>query len=286
MTTHSPAPDPRISFRHFWSVPEPSPPSNAELRAGFTQDQEARGLKPDTLRKRELHLVAFDRWLGASYLTVTADQLGSFLDGRRLGDKARYLWLSNLHRFYVWAIGQELTGHDPTAKIERPRTARPVPRPARSDELAGALERASAVERCWILLAAYQGLKVSEIARLRWEDVLRAEGSLRIPVVGRRGVRIERFIRLHPDVIRELFALRMEPSGWIFTRPLGGPYPAERLSRALNVALRGLGVHATAEQLRHWFAREHLGATGDLRATQEALGHAWPATTANFVTPE
>ena len=67
---------------------------------------------------------------------------------------------------------------------------------------------------------------------------------------------------------------------------MGGPYPPERLSRALNVALRGLGVHATAEQLRHWFAREHLVATGDLRATQEALGHAWPATTANLVTPE
>ena len=138
-------------------MPEPSPPSNAELRAGFTQDQEARGLKPDTLRKRELHLVAFDRSLGASYFAATADQLAAFLDGRQLGDKAPVPGISNLHRFYLWAIAQELTGNDPTAKIERPRTPRPVPRPASSDELAGALERAAPLERCWILLAAYQG---------------------------------------------------------------------------------------------------------------------------------
>jgi integrase len=286
MTTSSTPVDPRISFRHFWATPEPVPPSNAELRVGFSRDQEDRGLKSDTLRKRELHLVAFDRWLGASYFTATADQLAAFLDGRQLGDKARYLWISNLHRFYRWAIDGGLTTVDPTAKMERPKTARPVPRPARSDELAGALERAARAERCWILLAAYEGLKVSEIARLRWEDVLKAEGNLRVRVIGRSGARSERFIRLHPDVLRELLALGEEPSGWVFTRPLGGPYPPERLSRALNVALRRLGVHATAEQLRHWFAAEHLAATGDLRATQEALGHAWPATTANLVTPE
>jgi site-specific recombinase XerC len=59
-----------------------------------------------------------------------------------------------------------------------------------------------------------------------------------------------------------------------------------RPDNRLNIVLRGLGVHTTAEQLRHWFAREHLGSTGDLRATQEALGHAWPATTANLVIPE
>ena len=51
MSAHSPPVDLRESFRRFWAAAaEVVPPSNAELRAMFTGDQESRGLQLNTLR--------------------------------------------------------------------------------------------------------------------------------------------------------------------------------------------------------------------------------------------
>ena len=54
------------------------------------------------------------------------------------------------------------------------------------------------------------------------------------------------------------------------------------MSEVIRAYLRGIGVDATAHQLRHWFATGVYGATHDIRVTQE-LGHASPNTTAIYV---
>jgi len=281
--------DPEAEFRELWgAAPPPSPPSNSELRARFILDQESRGLTAGTVGKRENHLRAFGQWLAASYFTATTDQIVEFLDARQLGHKARYCWISDLHCFYRWAIDSELTERDPTSMIERPKAMRTVPRPARSDQLADAIERAAPMVRCWILLAAFEGLKVSEIARLRWEDVLVGESAIRVRATRRRGrSQCDRFVRLHPAVLEALLTHAGERplSGWVFTRPLGGPYSPERLSNRFCACLVDLGVNATANQLRGWFATNLYAATKDLGVVQTAMGHATPATTANNVIP-
>jgi integrase len=285
--------DPEAEFRELWAgaaTVEPAPaqsPANSDLRAQFATDQEARDLAAGTVQQREIQLRAFDHWLdGASYFTATPDQVAAFLDGRALSHKTRYSWISNLHRFYRWAINSDLTTADPTAGVARPKSQRTVPRPARSDQLAGAIDRATPRVRCWILLAAFGGLKVSEIAGLRWEDV--TEGQLRVRASKRRGHQSDRFVRLYPVVLTTLLAFAQErpTSGWVFTRPLGGRYPPGYLSARFNGALRDLGVHATANQLRGWFASNLYATTHDLAFVQAMLGHATPATTANAVIPE
>lgn len=283
--------DPEEEFGRIWMAPgsenPPAPvvPTNSEFRALFARDQERRGLASGTIAKRISNLQTFDRWLDEeSYSTVSSDRVASFLDSRRLGHKARYCWISNLHSFYRWGIGRGLIKVNPTVEIDRPKTERAAPRPAPTDQLADALELSSPLVRCWILLAAFEGMKVSEIARLRWDDVIGDDKKLRIRGAGRKG---DRFVPLHPTTLVALLGLTegRPLSGHVFIRPLGGPYGPSLLSQRFNAALRDLGIAATPNELRHWFATNLYTSTRDLSLVQTMLGHASPATTANCVIP-
>ena len=254
--------------------------TNDDLLRRAKTDQERRGHLANTIKKRTLCLRALSRHLGAkSLLEVTREDIELFLDGRNLSPGSRAGWLSHFHNFYAWAIEEELTSTDPTVRIRRPRLRRYLPRPACSDQLLDALCYADPVFRAWIKLAAFQGLRVQEIAGLDVHDVDLTNRRLRV-VQGKGGK--ERILPLHEDVAEALICLPMPRQGRVFQRPRGGSYSPAELSRVFNLRLAEHGVEATAHQLRHWFATNLYAATGDLRVTQELMGHASPQTTAVY----
>ena len=255
--------------------------NNDELLRRARTDQERRGQLPNTIRQRTLRLRAFARHLGErSLLEATREDIEAFLDERDIKPGTRYGWVSHIHCFYEWAIDQELTTTDPTTRIRRPKLRRSLPRPADTSQLQDALHYGDPMLRCWITLAAYQGLRVQEIAGLDRMDIDLAEGRLR--VVHGKGAK-ERVLPLHPDVAEALICLPMPKTGRIFQRPRGGGYSPAELSRVFNQRLAEYGVEAVAHQLRHWFGTNLYAATGDLRVTQEMLGHSSPTTTAGYV---
>lgn len=253
--------------------------TNEEAIRLFGRDQERRGLLRTTVDVRRMDLRAFARRLDGDLFTATREDIESFLDTRSIGVRARYTWISHLHCFYEWAVDQELTELDPTARIVRPKLRRGLPRPASSHELRHALNGATPIQRCWILLAAYEGLRCQEIGGLRRDDILEAEGLLRV-VYGKGGN--ERLLPLHPEVYESLRALPMPRSGWIFRSPSGSKYNPQYISATFNRALRELGVEATAHQIRHLFATMLYAQTRDLRVVQEMMGHASPTTTSIY----
>lgn len=254
--------------------------TNEEVIKLFTRDQERRGLIRATIEKRQVCLRAFSRaHAGRSFFEVTREDIELFLDGRNIGARTRYTWISHLHCLYSWAIDQEMVTFDPTARIVRPRLRRGLPRPASSAELRAALKGATPTQRCWILLAAYEGLRCQEIGGLRREDILENEGLLRV-VHGKGGH--ERLLPLHPEVYEALRALPLPRQGWVFKTPTGGRYNNQYVSFNFNEALRNLGVDATAHQVRHLFATLLYAKTRDLRVVQEMMGHASPQTTAVY----
>jgi len=254
---------------------------NTDLLRRAKTDQERRGNLPSSVKKRALCLRAFATYLGGrSLLEATREDIEVFLDARKLTAGTRYGWVSHIHCFYVWAIDEELTTTDPTARIHRPKLRRYLPRPAATDQLIEAFKYGDPILRCWIALAAFQGLRVQEIAGLDRQDVDFAEGRLR--VVHGKGAK-ERMLDLHPDAAEALICLPVPKSGRVFQRPRGGGYSPAELSRVFNLRLEEYGVEATAHQLRHWFATELYAATRDLRITQEAMGHSSAQTTSVYV---
>jgi integrase len=260
--------------------------TNDDLIRGHHRDQFRRGLLPRSISRRDDNLRTFAKWLDdMPLLDATRDDVERFLDERKVRGggpvtaRTRYGWLSHLHGFYAWAIRDDLSAFDPTARIIRPKMRRTLPRPAATSELLSALGDASPKHRCWLLLAAYQGMRCQEIAGLRREDVLDTEGLLRVSKA--KGA-TERMMPLHPDVLAALKALPMPRVGWVFSRPRGGPYGPVAMSQEFNRFLRGAGVDGTSHQLRHWFGSTLYAQTHDIRLTQEMMGHADISTTAIY----
>lgn len=253
---------------------------NDEIIRLYARDLERRGMLANSTAKRCADLRSFSRGIGERpFFELTKDDIHAFLDRRDIGTRARYSWISNIHCLYRWAIEEELTTSDPTIKIQRPKLRRGLPRPASSKELAIAIKGATPTVKCWILLAAYQGLRCQEIGGLRREDVLEEEGLLRI-IHGKGGH--ERMLPLHPKVYEALRCLPMPKQGWVFRAPNGGKYNPQYISVNFNAALRHLGVEATAHQLRHWFGSNLYAKTHDLRVVQEMMGHSSPTTTSIY----
>jgi integrase/recombinase XerC len=273
----------------------PVPSEATKLMRLHRLAQERRGNMPASLERRDISLRAFARWLATSpngevepkgLFDATRQDIELFLDKRRtrdghkIGARTRRHWLADLHGFYKWALNEELTDIDPTTKIIAPRARRTLPRPIDSDDLVMAVRAAQPQVRAMLSLAAFAGLRISEIAGLDRDDVIEAKGLIRV----RHGKGDkERIVPLHPDVLAALHCLPMPRTGALFIRPWGGRHLPYTVGNVINRYLADLGINATAHQLRHWFATEIYSATHDIRITQELLGHSDPATTAGYI---
>ncbi|HEY5025390.1 MAG TPA: tyrosine-type recombinase/integrase [Acidimicrobiales bacterium] len=266
----------------------------ADLRAAHTLDQERRGLRQSSIKTRDGILRRFAEWLAPKpILEASREDVQAWLDSLKVGGTARRAYTSHLHAFYTWAQDEGLVSQVATARIRRPKERIGLPRPIPDVDLARALSAARAGNSpshrrmvCFLLLGAYQGLRCIEIAGLHVEDVPDdAGGPLRIRDAKGGGERHP--VPMHPDVLAALRTLPMPRSGPVFCRPGDLHYPAGQL-RAHNVShltndfLSGLGISATAHQLRHFFGTRIYQSTRDIRLTQELLGHAKVSTTALY----
>lgn len=246
----------------------------------FRRFQERRGLRPRSIRRQMGALMTVARWMEPRpLLMATREDVEAFLDSREIGPRTTYGYLSSLHGLFGWAVDRDLAQVDPTLHIPRPRMHRLMPRPAAGPDVARALAHGTPKQRCWVVLAALQGLRCQEIAGMRREDVLEHEDLLRV-TNGKGGH--ERVLPLHPAVADELARLPMPRVGYLFHRQQGGIYSPERLSREFNAFLASAQVPATAHQLRHTFGTALYAVSKDLRLTQEMLGHSSPTTTAVY----
>lgn len=258
------------------------------LLDGWRLSMRRRGVAKSSITKRGGQVAALGRWLEeVSLLDIGPDEIDAFLDTRTAkGSSApilmgtRYNYLSAIECFFDWAIKQGLTDENPAEEIERPKVPRGLPRPISDDDLAFALANSTGQMRVWLLLAAYAGLRVAEIADLQRSSINYDLGMLRIMGKGSK----ERMVPMHPVVEEALRAYPM-PSGnsFVFRRPTSGTrWQAGDVSNTGSDHMHSIGVDATMHQLRHWFGTRTLRVIKDLRVVQELMGHADPSTTAIY----
>lgn len=252
----------------------------SEVRAHL-RDLARRNLRPSTIyqRNRVLLRLAAHR-APRSILTVTTEDLVTWLDRPSLSPQARATETSHLRGFYRWALDENLIQRDPAARLTRPHLPRRLPRPMPDEQVFRALVGAPERIRPWLHLAAYAGLRACEIGPLRGEDIDRARGLLRVEV-GKGGGTSS--VPVAPVLAATVAALPQV--GWCFPRMDGepGPTPAHRVSQITNAYLHDLGIIHTLHTLRHHFGtRVYEVSGGDLRVTQELMRHRSPVSTAGY----
>jgi integrase/recombinase XerC len=214
--------------------------------------QDRRGNMPTSMDRRDIYLRGFAHWFEPRGLfEATRQDIEAFLDqrrapgGRKIHSRTRYYWIAHLHAFYRWAVSEELTDHDPTVAIVRPRQRRTLPRPIEGDDLVMAIRGARPQMRAMLSLAAFAGLRCGEIAGLERDDIVEAKGLIRV----RHGKGDkERIVPIHPDVMSALRMLPMPKTGALFVRPRGGRHTPVTISVVINAYLKDMGINATAHQ--------------------------------------
>jgi integrase/recombinase XerD len=162
-----------------------------------------------------------------------------------------------------------------------------LPRPVREKKLPDVLNENEVIRlfssvknlkhRTMLMLAYASGLRVSEVVRLRIEDIDGQRGLIHIrDAKGKR----DRFTVLPESLRGELLAYwreyKLERSGWLFPGQKSDHHLAERSIQAVAERARkaaGIQKPVSMHTLRHSFATHLLEHGTDLRYIQELLGH-------------
>jgi len=207
---------------------------------------------------------------------VTLDDITAWLAGHDWATETRRSYRAAVRSFYGWAHTTGRTDHNPAGLLPPIRRAEGRPRPTPLAVIRRALLDAPPRTRLMVLLAARQGLRRGEIARVHKDD-LSADltgWSLRVHGKGRR----ERIVPLDDDVAVAIFEWPQD--GYLFPGQVDGHLSPARVGELVSEVL---GPGWATHSLRHRFATNAYAGARDLFAVQTMLGHQSPETTRRYV---
>lgn len=236
--------------------------------SAFVAHQQVRGFSPRTVNRRAWSLgkLAAAGPLGEH----TPESIEMFL-AHWQSAQSRYSVRSDAHQFYRWAIRRHLLDYDPTLEVDAPRLPTRAATPIDLDDLRRAIDAANHDQRVAVMLGAYAGLRVSEIAALDAGDVHRRNGLL--VVRGGKGGRDE-VVPLAPELADVL--------------PHTGPAVRYTTGQAVGAAIRrlfrSLGISARPHDLRHTFGTAAARrAGGNMVLVARLMRHQSITTTQRYV---
>lgn len=244
----------------------------------WTSTMQGQGLSDRTIAERRRVIAQLARDTGTDPAALTAPTLSSWL-ATLPSAATRDAYYSITRAWTRWLI---LAGHrddDPTIRVPRPRLPPAKPRPITDTQLATLLNLPLRRDtRTKILLAAYAGLRIHEIAKIRSTDVDQTAGTITITGKGNRTDTLP----AHPLILN---LATTYPPGYWFPSPArpGQPVAARTVGTVISRALTRAGVDASAHQLRHYFATTLLKNGADSRVVQTLMRHSSLATTGRYL---
>lgn len=240
--------------------------------------QNSQGLSQRTIKDRRDVMMHLREHASTPLLEVTADHIIDYCGRAHLSASSRASYHASIRAFYKWAAKTHLIETDPCDETPRPRRPKGVPRPVQTAHITVLLAAANRKRtRAMIILAAYAGLRVHEVAKFRGEDLDRISGI--ITVTGKGGKTA--MIPAHQTILT--LAATMPRRGYWFTAygtQTDAPHiDSKQVSRAISHTMRRAGFNGKAHQLRHWYATTLLEEGVDVRIVKEMMRHESLATT-------
>lgn len=268
----------------------------AEATRAFLSARERLGGSPNTkiayaqdLGKLEKHAIAAGLGALASWDALALTRFISTLHQAGLSAKSLTRLVSTLRRFFAHALETGWITENPTLYLRAPKVRRRLPDVLDPDETATLVEipagePLSARDRAMLELFYSSGLRLSELAALRWPDLDLPDATVRVLGKGQK----LRLVPVGRKAIEALQTWHAEASTWpgfdtgfVFLNGRG----AHLTPRAIQLRVKtwaqrqGIWKRVHPHLLRHSFASHLLESSGNLRAVQELLGHANLSTT-------
>ena len=248
------------------------------LRDRMRDDLELRGMSANTITTYVRCARRFAEYHGRSPCEMGAEEIRAFLLHLRRERKLAALTI-NVHAAALRFL-YDVTLDRPEEVVRLPRMRVPMHVPVvltavEVAQLLGALTTDK--HRAMVMLAYGAGLRVSEICKLRVDDI---DGKRLLLHVRHSKRGRERFVMLSPRLLATLrtYWKRSRPRGpYLFPgRDPAKLFTREAVHKAIIQAVRRVGISKSVSPhtLRHSFATHLLDAGTDLRTLQVLLGHA------------
>ena len=248
------------------------PNVNDDVIQDFTLHMHAQRLSVNTVRNRVSILHSFARTLTTPLVEASPADLRRFIGGKDVKVSSARVYRLALLAFYRFAVDEGYCANNPAERLPVVRVPRGVPRPFTIEQIdamlnSGAYKRT----RVMIMLGYYQGFRVSQIARVRGDDIDPLSGTIRTVAKGGK----ERHLPLHP-IIREVAADM--PQSWWFPARDGSdsPIKPQSVTNLITKAKQRAGITdptLTPHSLRHAFGSELVEHGVDIRVVQELMLH-------------
>ena len=178
--------------------------------------------------------------------------------------RTKHAYRSDLGVFYAWAMRRKLVPTNPVAETDPIRVPKGMPRPVPIHAVPMIVRSAPEPLRTGLALAAYAGLRCSEVVKISTDDVQFAPEPLLVVRSGKGSK--DRVVPLHP-VLVEMLSERHTQGAFV-------PWRSQRFGERAAGHMRSLGFDCTAHQLRHAFGTELARALdGDMVAMARLMGH-------------
>ncbi|WP_354622844.1 site-specific tyrosine recombinase XerD [Psychromonas sp. MME2] len=201
--------------------------------------------------------------------------------------------MSAIRRYYQYLCREKIRDDDPSAKLQSPKTIKPLPKSLSESEVDGLLsapDLSDAVQfrdKAMLELLYATGVRVSELVELTMEEINLQQGVLRITGKGGKTRLVpfgeealywlERYIE---EVRAEL--LNGQSSDVLFPSRRGNMMVRQTFWHRVKYYAQVCGIDKEAlspHVLRHAFATHLLNYGADLRVVQMLLGHSDLSTT-------
>ncbi len=188
--------------------------------------------------------------------------------------------LNALKHFFEYLVMEDQTcASNPVKPSHFLRRGRPLPKPLAQDQVRALFAQIThPMDHALGLLMLRCGLRVSEVARLRLEEIDWTQQSLRIEQgKGRK----DRLVYLSTDALAALRACltarpTVVPEGLVFwnqKRPHRA-LSAKGIQKKMERYAKAAGIKASCHSLRHTFASNLLEAGAEVISIKELMGHA------------
>lgn len=252
----------------------PSPELEAVL-ADWRLWQQAAGLSARTMNERASVIRTLMAFTERGPLELTPRDIVDFLSRPGLSVTSKHTYHCSINAYSRHLVSTGQRSDNPALAVPKPKRRKPVPRPIEPWQLEATIQSVESRRahvrktRMQLLLAAFAGLRIHEIAKIRGEDLNRSAGVLYVVGKGLKSAALP----IHPRILEA--AEDFPTSGyWFpsFTVP-GAPVTPKAVAENISNAMKEVGVIATPHQIRHLFGTSLVRNGVDLRTVQELMRH-------------
>ena len=218
--------------------------------------------------------------------SLTVPDLQAWLDSLAVADSTKHTQLAAIKSLYSYAVALGVLSFNIAAAVKTAKAPDCLSeRIISTSEVYRLLAAARDAKGRLVLRLLYiGGLRVSELAGLRWRHVQDRGEQVQLSIHGKGGK--VRPVLLPADLSRELRSIQGAPDDPIITsRKGGGALSVDAIQRIVAGAARRAGLPAgiSPHWLRHAHASHALDAGCAVHDLQATLGHASLSTTSRYV---